>query len=126
VVERVISLGMLAMKACDASSHNCMKIVIDQNHVSGFLAHIGAVLAHGDSDVSSFQSDTVVDTIAGHPNDVACMLESFNNRQLVFRCDAIEHADVVDDFLQLHLIQLIDVMTTDGLLVDRVESDECC
>lgn len=103
-----------------------MKIVIDQNHVSGFLAHIGAVLAHGDSDVSSFQSDTVVDTIASHADDVARMLKCFNNRQLVLRCDAIEHADVVDDFFQLHLIQLVDVMSTDGLLVDGVESDERC
>lgn len=104
--------------------HDGVKIIIDQDHISCLLAHISSILSHGDADVSAFQSHAIIHTIARHPNNVPSVLQGLHNSQLVLGCNAIKHANIVDYFLQLHLIELIDVVTADGLLVDGVESDE--
>lgn len=101
-----------------------MEIVVDKNHIRCFFAHVSSILAHGDTDVSTFQSNTIVDTIARHAHNVARVLQRFDNREFVLWRDAIEHADIIDDFLELHLVHLVDVMTADGLLVDGIEADE--
>lgn len=101
-----------------------MKIIVDQNHVGSFFAYVSSILSHRNSNVSSFQGDTIVDAITRHCNYVASMLKRFDNRQFVLWRHTIEDAHVVDDFLELHLIHLIDFMTADGLLVNRVQADE--
>lgn len=42
----------------------------------------------------------------------------------MFWGDAIKHADIVDDFFELHLIHLVNFMTADCLLVNRVQADK--
>lgn len=100
-----------------------MEIIIDENHVGSLLAHIGAVLSHCDTDVSPLQSDTVIDTVSSHANNVSSVLERLYDRQLVLWGHAIKYADIVDDFFQLRLVELVDVVTRYRLLVDRVQAD---
>lgn len=101
-----------------------MEIIVYEDHVSCLFADIRPIFAHRDSDVCTFQSDAIVDTISGHTDNISSMLQSLDNRKLVLWSDAIKNAHVVDDFLKLHLVHLVDVMTADGLLVNRIKSDE--
>lgn len=104
--------------------HDCVEVVVDENHVGRLFAHVCAILPHRDADVSSLQSHPVVDSVACHTDNVAGVLERLHDGKLVLGRDSIEDADAVDDLLQLHLVHLVDFMAADGLLVDRVQADE--
>lgn len=101
-----------------------MEVIVDQNHISSFFANVCAVLPHRDTDVGTFQSNAIIDAVASHPNDVSSMLQSLDNRKLVFWCYAIEDADIVNDFLELRLIHLINLVTADRLLVNCIQADQ--
>lgn len=56
-------------------SHYGMEIVVDDNHVGGFFANVGAVFAHGNADVGSFEGNAIVHSVAGHSDNVAAALQ---------------------------------------------------
>lgn len=49
-----------------ADSHDGLEVVIHQDHVCSFLAHVGTRLAHCNADVGSFEGHGVIDAVAGH------------------------------------------------------------
>lgn len=75
-----LKLGKTIMTISHDSSlcnlHNCVKVVVDQNHVSGFLAHIRSIFTHCYSDIGSFQCHTIVDPITSHTHNVSSPLKS--------------------------------------------------
>lgn len=101
-----------------------MEIVIDENHVCRFLAHVRSILSHRDANVGSFQSHAIVDTVARHADDVSSVLQRLDYGKFVLRRDSVEDADAVDYLLELRLGHLVDVVAADGLLVDRVQANE--
>lgn len=60
-----------------------MEVVVDDDHVGRLLADVGAVLAHGDADVGALQGDAVVDTVAGHADNVAGALQGLHHEDNV-------------------------------------------
>lgn len=52
-----------------------MKVIGDENHVGGLLAHIGTVLAHCNANVSTLQGDAIVDAVTRHADNVAATLQ---------------------------------------------------
>ena len=60
------------------SLHNCVKIIFDQNHISCFFTDICARLSHRNTDVCSFQSNGIIDTVTCHSNDMTLGLQSLS------------------------------------------------
>jgi hypothetical protein len=64
------------------------KVVVQQHHVAGFFADIGAGDAHGDADIRLLQGRGIVDPIAGHGDNWPCFLQGLHDAQLVLGGDA--------------------------------------
>lgn len=101
-----------------------MEIVVNEDHVGCLLTDVSAILAHCDANVGTLESNAVVDAVTSHSNDIPSVLERLDDGKLMLWCHAIKHAHVVDDLLELHLIHLVDIVTTDGLLMYRVQSNK--
>ena len=50
-------------------------VVVAEDHLPGFLGHLGAGDAHRDPDVGGFQGGGVVDAVAGHGDDLPAGLQ---------------------------------------------------
>ena len=55
--------------------HDGGEVVVEQDHVGGFLGHISPGDSHGHADIGLAQSGSVVDSVAGHRRDLSCVLE---------------------------------------------------
>ena len=51
------------------------EVVVGEDHLRGFLGHLGPGDAHGHADVGGLQRRRVVDAVAGHRHDLALGLE---------------------------------------------------
>ena len=51
------------------------EVVVGEDHVGGFLRHLGAGDPHRDADVRALERRRVVDAVAGHRDDVALALQ---------------------------------------------------
>ena len=71
------------------------EVVVGEDHVAGFLGHLGAGDAHRDADVGALQRRSVVDPVAGHRDDVALALQHVDEAHLVLGRDAGDDADAV-------------------------------
>eukprot|EP00162_Nutomonas_longa_P005648 comp16298_c0_seq1/m.25900 comp16298_c0_seq1/g.25900 ORF comp16298_c0_seq1/g.25900 comp16298_c0_seq1/m.25900 type:complete len:430 (-) comp16298_c0_seq1:1704-2993(-) len=72
---------------------NGSKVVVEQNDLTGLLGDGGA-RAHGNADVGGLERRGVVDTVTGHGDDVAELVELADNVLLLLR-----HGACKDDFL---------------------------
>ena len=71
------------------------EVVVGEDHVGGFLGHLGAGDAHGHADVGLPAGRGVVDPVAGHGHHVAPALQGVHQAQLLFRSDAGEHVGLL-------------------------------
>ena len=81
------------------------EVVVGEDHVPGFLRHLGAGDAHRDPDVGALERGSVVDAVAGHRDDVALLLERLDEPHLVLGRDARDDADVLDLRVELRVAQ---------------------
>ncbi len=56
-------------------AHDRAKVVIRQDHIRGFLGNIRAGNTHRDADIRFFQGGGIIDTVAGHRDHIAKLLE---------------------------------------------------
>ena len=73
---------------------NSWKIIVNQNHIGSFFRHVSSSLTHWDSNVSLFERNGVIDTIASHANHVATTLQGFYYLDFVFGVDSVENSHV--------------------------------
>jgi hypothetical protein len=66
-----LQIASIPLLLLSFNSHNGVEIVVDENHVSCFLTHVGAIFAHRDANVGPFQGHAIIDAIASHSDDVA-------------------------------------------------------
>lgn len=66
------------------------EVVVGEHHRGGFPGDVGAGAAHGDPDVGPSQRGCVVDTVAGHGDDLALGAQRVGDAELGFRCAAGE------------------------------------
>ena len=70
------------------------EVVVGEDHLRGVLGDLGPGDPHGDADVGPRQRRCVVDTVAGHGDDVPLLLEQADEPHLVLRCDPGHDADL--------------------------------
>ena len=85
--------------------HQRCQIIIGQHHVCRLPCHIGAAFAHCHADIGFLDRRCIVDTIAGHGNDLATPLVSPNQPQLVCRIDTGKDGILVNALVQLGISQ---------------------
>ncbi len=61
------------------------EVVVGEHHVGRLLGHLGAGDAHRDADVGVRKRRGVVDTVAGHGDDVAVRLPGLDDVELLLR-----------------------------------------
>ena len=66
------------------------EVVVEQDEVRGLLGDVGAVQPHGDADVGLLQRRRVVDPVAGDGDDLALLLQRFDEVHLLLGGDAGE------------------------------------
>ena len=76
-------------------------VIVQEHHVRGLFGNIGASNAHGNADIGALESRSVIDAVAGHGDDVALLLQSLDDLELMLRRDACIDRQVFDDCLQL-------------------------
>lgn len=63
---------------------------------------------------------------SSHANNVSCVLKRFYDGELVLWRDSIEDAYAVNNLFELHIIHLINFMAANGLLMNRIKTDQLC
>ena len=66
------------------------EVVVEEDHVGGLLADVGAGHAHADADVGPLDGDAVVDAVAGHADDVPVGLQGVHDADLVLGAGPVE------------------------------------
>ena len=74
--------------------HDRGEVVVREDHVRGFLRHLGARDPHRDTDVRTLERGGVVDPVTGHRDDVAVPLQHVDEPHLVLRSDPGHHSDL--------------------------------
>jgi hypothetical protein len=62
ILDRTLQVHEYLTTLLDAI-HGGSEVVIEENHIRGFLGHVRARNVHGDTEVRAFQSWGVIDTI---------------------------------------------------------------
>ena len=60
------------------------EIVVQQYHRRGFPRDVRAPAAHGDPDIRTLECRRIVDSVAGHGNELAARLQCLDQRDLLF------------------------------------------
>src|SRR5215831_11795176 len=71
----------------DSNDHS-LEVVSFQDDIGDLTRYIGPGIAHGNANISGFKGRTIVDTIAGHGDHLACLLQRLHDLQLVRGADA--------------------------------------
>jgi len=90
------------------------KVVIREHHLGSALGDSGTS-THGDTNVGGLESRRVVDTIAGHGDDLADLVEHVDELLLVDRLDASKEARSLDGTDARLLVHLLELGTREGL-----------
>merc|ERR1719509_531022 len=77
---------------------DCREVIIEEDHVGGLLADVGAA-THRDPHIRPLHRHPVVDAIAGHGHNEAVALERRHDPHLVPGAHPVEHLDRPDDSL---------------------------
>eukprot|EP00051_Salpingoeca_urceolata_P023105 m.387384 g.387384 ORF g.387384 m.387384 type:complete len:597 (-) comp20066_c2_seq5:2324-4114(-) len=80
------------------SRHDGGKVIVSKHHVRGALCD-GSARAHGNTDVSLFQSGCIIDTIARHGGDGTHALQVLDNLAFVCWLDTGKEACPANSFL---------------------------
>ena len=86
------------------------KVIIGQHHIRRALRHIGTGNTHGAADVGRLERRSVVDAVARHRHDLAALLVSLDDANLMLRRYPGKHRILVDIPFQValfHLVQLL-------------------
>ncbi len=70
----------------DCQDHR-FQIVVLEHHVGDFPRHVGAAMAHGDSDVRGLERRSVVYAVPGHRNYLPGILEGLDYLELMGGAD---------------------------------------
>merc|ERR1711862_391861 len=73
--------------------HDGGEVVVGEDHLGGGLGHGGAG-AHGDTNLGSLESGSVVDSVSSHGGDFFHLLQILDNLGLVEGLDAGKHSGV--------------------------------
>src|SRR5690348_10941972 len=77
------------------------EIVVEKHESSGLPRDIGATRSHGNADVGGLECGRVVDTVSGHRDNFASLLQEFDDSQLLLRYDASENIHACQTCSQL-------------------------
>ena len=80
---------------------NRREIIVDKHHVGSVFRDVRSRDAHRDADVGHLDRCRVVNTVAGHGDNVAVRAQGRNNSQLVLGGDACVDTDLFDALAQL-------------------------
>jgi hypothetical protein len=72
------------------------EIVVDKNHLSRLLRHLGARNTHGYADIGRFERRGIVHTVASHGDDRPPTLQGLNDSQLVIGIYPRVHRNLAD------------------------------
>ena len=86
--------------------HDGGEVVVEQNHVGGFLRHLRTADAHGDADIGVFQGWRVIHAIAGHGHELVPGLQRADDTQLLGGVDPGVDAHLFDDCRKRRLVEL--------------------
>ena len=81
------------------------EVVVREDHVAGFLRHLGSRDPHRNADVGAFERRCVIHAVARHRNDVALALQRVDEAHLVLGRDARDDPDAVDLLRELCVVQ---------------------
>ena len=90
------------------------KVVVGQDHRGRILGNLGAGDAHCDADVRLLERRRVVDAVAGHRDDLALLLPCVDDADLMLRRYAGVDRDVLQLFVQLLVVHLVELDAADG------------
>mmetsp|Transcript_41234 Transcript_41234/g.117651 ORF Transcript_41234/g.117651 Transcript_41234/m.117651 type:complete len:512 (-) Transcript_41234:236-1771(-) len=77
------------------------EVVVRQDHLGGALGDLGALDAHGHSDVSLVKGRRIIDAVTRHGADITLPLEGLHNLDLVLRLRAREALGALRDGVDL-------------------------
>ena len=97
VLHQIVVKSAPALNCLD----NCGEVVINQDHVTGFLGDFSSRDAHGNADISGFQRGRIVHSVARHSDYIALLLERLDHPDFVFWSDSRNYADCGDALVQL-------------------------
>ena len=92
VAQQVVVQGPAKLDGLDDRG----EVVVGQDHHRGLFGDLGAGDAHRHADVGALECRRVVNTVAGHGDDVALAPKDLDQVDLVLRSDAGDDADVID------------------------------
>lgn len=81
-------------------------------------------VTHSNSNIGTFQGDAIVNTIAGHADNVAISLQRFNYLQFMLWRDPIEDAHVVNALFELQIGHLVNIRARQYNMMNGIQTDE--
>lgn len=125
IVSEFPEIGEDGAPLADAA-YDIRKVIVEENHIGGFLGNIGADNTHRDADIGFFQGGRVVYAVTGHRDDFAVIFESGCDTKFLFRSDASEDdvlfADFCDQLSIGEAVELFAVYDVDGrILFDNAD-----
>ena len=87
--DKVLDVVEDALALLDGAQ-DCGEVVVEEHHVGGLLADVGAGHAHADPDVGPLDGHAVVDAVAGHADDVPVGLQGVHDADLVLGAGPVE------------------------------------
>mmetsp|Transcript_3618 Transcript_3618/g.7525 ORF Transcript_3618/g.7525 Transcript_3618/m.7525 type:complete len:375 (-) Transcript_3618:1869-2993(-) len=98
------------------------KVIISQNHFSGFTSDISTLFTHSNTHIGGLEGRGIIDTISSHTGNFSLRLQGLDNSNLVLRRgtskDVVGHNGLLD-FLIIHGIEFRSGNSSRVLSVDE-------
>ena len=95
---------------------NCRKVIIGKNHIWSSLRNLCTCNSHTDTDISCLKWRRIINPITCHGNNLAIILPSLNDTNLVFRRHTRIDRVLFEDFLEFFIRKLIKLSSSKDMI----------